>query len=126
MRDLTRGGLASAIDEIARGSRCQIALNETSIPVHPEVQGACEVLGLDPLAMANEGRMIVIYPPAEEEETLTVLRRFQLEAARIGSVLDRWKSQTELLARYPVTLVGALGVERPLDLGSGEQLPRIC
>ena len=126
LRDLTRGGLASAIDEIARGSRCQIALNETSIPVHPEVQGACELLGLDPLAMANEGRMVVICPPAEEEETLAVLRRFQPEAARIGSVLERWNSPTGLQARYPVTLVGALGVERPLDLGSGEQLPRIC
>ena len=126
LRDLTRGGLASAIDEIVRGSRCQIALNETSIPVHPEVQGACELLGLDPLAMANEGRMVVICPPVEEEETLAVLRRFQPEAARIGSVLERWSSPTGLQARYPVTLVGALGVERPLDLGSGEQLPRIC
>lgn len=126
LRDLTRGGLASAVDEIARSSGCRILLDEQTIPVHPMVKGACELLGLDVLSMANEGRMLLICPPQQAIETLTVLQRLCPGAARIGVVGERLSTQTVLEMRYPVSLISSLGVARPLDLGSGEQLPRIC
>jgi len=126
LRDLTRGGLAGAIDEIARSAGCRIELEEQTIPLHAAVVGACELLGLDPLAMANEGRMVVLLPEPEAEAALAVLRHFQPQARRIGTVLGPL-SQASLLERlHPVCLRGELGVRRPLELGSGEQLPRIC
>lgn len=126
LRDLTRGGLASAIDEIARSSGCRILLDEEAIPVHPMVRGACELLGLDVLAMANEGRMLLICPPEQALQALGVLRCLCPEATRIGVVGDRLSKPTNQEMRYPVSLINSLGVARPLDLGSGEQLPRIC
>ena len=126
LRDLTRGGLASAVDEIARSSGCRILLDEEAIPVHPMVKGGCELLGLDVLAMANEGRMLLICPPEQAIKTLTVLQRFCRESTRIGVVGDRFVTQIAREKRYPVSLISSLGVARPLDLGSGEQLPRIC
>ncbi|MFM7652868.1 MAG: AIR synthase-related protein [Vulcanococcus sp.] len=113
LRDLTRGGLASAIDELARGAGCRITLEEAAIPLHPAVDGACQLLGLDPLALANEGRMVV-------------LQRFHGEACRIGTVGDPLDQASGLERRHPVSLRGSLGVLRPLELGRGEQLPRIC
>ncbi len=126
LRDLTRGGLASATDEIARSSRCRILLDEEAIPVHPMVKGACELLGLDVLSMANEGRMLLFCPPEQVPETLAVLRRLCPGATRIGVVGDRLTTETARHERYPVSLISSLGVARPLDLGHGEQLPRIC
>ena len=122
LRDLTRGGLASAIDEIARGAGVQIELMEETIPLDPAVQSACELLGLDPLAMANEGRMVVICPASSVELALKQLRRHHPEACRIGTVMERRKAQP----LNPVSLCNHLGVLRPLELGRGEQLPRIC
>lgn len=122
LRDLTRGGLASAIDEIARGAGVQIELLEETIPLDPAVQSACELLGLDPLAMANEGRMVVICPASSVELALKQLRRHHPEACRIGTVMERRKAQP----LNPVSLCNHLGVLRPLELGRGEQLPRIC
>ena len=122
LRDLTRGGLASAIDEIARDAGCQIQLEEGAVPLDPAVAGACQLLGLDPLAMANEGRMAVLLPEPQVETALAVLRRFQPGACRIGSVTG-WASRGE---PHPVRLRSQLGVLRPLDIGQGEQLPRIC
>jgi hydrogenase expression/formation protein HypE len=129
LRDLTRGGLASAIEEIARGAGCHIELDETAIPLHPAVAGACQLLGLDPLAMANEGRMVVLLPQGQAEQALALLQRFQPQAARIGTVGDPLPQGTEpaaLKRRHPVSLRNTLGVLRPLELGRGEQLPRIC
>jgi hydrogenase expression/formation protein HypE len=96
--------------------------------LHPTVEAACDLLGLDPLAMANEGRMVVICPEAQAAQTLTVLKTFQGDAARIGTVLERSRGDGvgALQQRYPVQLRSALGVLRPLDISSSEQLPRIC
>ncbi|MFZ9463265.1 MAG: hydrogenase expression/formation protein HypE [Vulcanococcus sp.] len=126
LRDLTRGGLAGAIDEIARGAGCQIELEEQAIPLHPAVAGACELLGLDPLAMANEGRMVLLLPEPQAEAALAVLRHFQPQARRIGMVRGPIGQAARLEQLHPVCLRGELGVRRPLELGSGEQLPRIC
>jgi hydrogenase expression/formation protein HypE len=128
LRDLTRGGLASAVDELARASGCSMVLEDSAIPLHPTVEAACDLLGLDPLAMANEGRMVVICPEAQAAQTLTVLKAFQGDAARIGTVLERSRGDGggALQQRYPVQLRSALGVLRPLDISSSEQLPRIC
>ena len=126
LRDLTRGGLASAIDEIARAAHCTITLEEGLIPLHPAVDGACQLLGLDPLAMANEGRMVVLLPEAQADQALAVLQRFQPQARRIGVVEGSLENASPLEHRHPVSLRGTLGVLRPLELGRGEQLPRIC
>ena len=122
LRDLTRGGLASAIDEIARGAGVQIEVEEETIPLNPAVQSACELLGLDPLAIANEGRMVVICQASSAELALKQLRQHHPGACRIGTVMERRKAQ----AFHPVSLRNHLGVLRPLELGRGEQLPRIC
>ena len=126
LRDLTRGGLASAIDEIARDAGCTVELEEEAIPLHPAVQGACDLLGLDPLAMANEGRMLVICAEAEAPRALELLQAHHPEACRIGRVGPPPAPTDALAQRHPVHLRNGLGVLRPLDLGRGEQLPRIC
>jgi hydrogenase expression/formation protein HypE len=120
LRDLTRGGLASALNEIAQASGHPIQVSEEDIPVREEVKSACEILGLDPFYVANEGRFIVILPEAEAEKALEILRNHAVsrEARRIGNVLgDKGKS---------VRLKSVTGAVRIMDLLSGEQLPRIC
>jgi hydrogenase expression/formation protein HypE len=88
LRDLTRGGLASALVEIAETARLQIQIDENAIPVREDVQGACEILGFDPLYVANEGRFIALVPAAQAEQALGVLRAHPLgsEACLIGVV----------------------------------------
>jgi hydrogenase expression/formation protein HypE len=122
LRDLTRGGLASAIDEIATSAGCAMELYEPAIPVGAEVSGACQLLGLDPLTMANEGRMVVVLPQSQAETALTLLRQVESSAAQIGTV----QAVAGPSKRWPVQLRSELGVLRPLDVGQGEQLPRIC
>lgn len=126
LRDLTRGGLASAVDEIARSSGCAMELEESSIPYNSTVQSACDLLGLDPLSMANEGRMLVICPHEHSEQTLKLLQKYNQHASRIGVVQERIKATTGLIHMHPAMLRNSLGVLRPLDLQRGEQLPRIC
>jgi hydrogenase expression/formation protein HypE len=120
LRDLTRGGLASAVNEIAMAAKVQINLNETEIPVREDVRGACEILGLDPLYVANEGRFVAFLPERDTESALQVLKSHAVTAnARlIGSVA----TETPGL----VTIKSAIGATRILDMLSGEQLPRIC
>lgn len=120
LRDLTRGGLGAAVLEIAQGCGYDIHLEEQAIPVCPETQGACELLGLDPIFVANEGRFIAIVPPAHAAHALQIMRACPVSAgaALIGSI----GPGREAL----VTVTGAMGVARLLDLPSGEQLPRIC
>jgi hydrogenase expression/formation protein HypE len=120
LRDLTRGGLASAVNEIAEAGRVQIDLDETAIPVQPAVQGACEILGLDPLYVANEGRFIAFVASADQARALAVLRAHPLGtgASLIGTV--------SAVTPGLVTLKSRIGARRVLDLLSGEQLPRIC
>ena len=133
LRDLTRGGLASAIDEIARSAGHWIELEDGAIPVAPSVQGACDLLGFDPIALANEGRMVVILPAGEAPAALAILRTFEPSAARIGTVIQSFGAIATPFGedhrgqpRNPVSLRSALGVKRPLEVGLGELLPRIC
>jgi len=120
MRDLTRGGLASALNEIAQAAAVEIGVNEVAVPVHGEVQGACEILGLDPFYVANEGRFVAFVAPADADRALQILRSYPLgaEAVQIGSVT--------LGSPGLVTVRSRIGAPRILDLLSGEQLPRIC
>ncbi len=122
LRDPTRGGLATVLNEIAVQARCEIAVHERQVPVSDEVAGACEVLGLDPLYVACEGRFVAFVAPGDADRALALLRarRDTAGAARIGTV--RAAGGTAGL----VTLTTAIGGQRVLDLLSGEQLPRIC
>jgi hydrogenase expression/formation protein HypE len=120
LRDPTRGGLSSSLNEIAARSRVGIELDEKAIPIREEVQGACEMLGLDPLYVANEGKLLAIVEPTAAESVLEAMRRHPLgrNARMIGTVT----------ASHPtmVTLRTRLGTSRIVDLLSGDQLPRIC
>jgi hydrogenase expression/formation protein HypE len=120
LRDPTRGGLASTLNEIAGQSRAGIALDEGAIPVREAVRGACELLGLDPLYVANEGKLVAIVAPEAAGAALAAMREHPLgrDAARIGTVTE---SNAGL-----VTLRTLLGVTRVVDMLSGDQLPRIC
>lgn len=120
MRDPTRGGLSSALNEIAQQSQVGIELEEASIPVREEVRGACELLGLDPLYVANEGKLIAIVAANAAEELVRVMRRHPLGCASqlIGTV----KKENAGL----VTMRTPLGTTRIVDMLSGDQLPRIC
>jgi hydrogenase expression/formation protein HypE len=120
LRDLTRGGLASALNEIAETAGVHVQIDERAIPVRDDVRGACEILGFDPLYVANEGRFIAFVPQAEAERALVMLRSHPLGAGAslIGSV-------TEGTAGY-VTMRSVIGASRIVDMLSGEQLPRIC
>jgi len=120
LRDLTRGGLSSALNEIAAAVRAGIAIEEAAIPIEPAVQAACEVLGLDPLYVANEGRFAVFLPSSEAVRALDILKRFPVcsRPAQIG-VVETDNPGTVLLR-------SRAGGNRVLDMLSGEQLPRIC
>ena len=91
MRDPTRGGLSSALNELAAASRVGVELDEAAIPLRPEVRGACEMLGLDPLYVANEGKLIAVVPPADADRVLEAMRAHPLgrNAAIIGEVVGR-------------------------------------
>ncbi len=120
MRDPTRGGLASTLNEIATASDAGIVIDEPSLPVRPEVQSACEMLGLDPVYVANEGKAVLFVAPEEAARVLEILRAHPLgrDAARIGQVTDQHKRM--LVART------AMGSNRVIPTQIGEQLPRIC
>jgi hydrogenase expression/formation protein HypE len=121
LRDPTRGGVATVLNEIAAQGRCAITVHESAVPVSEEVTGACEVLGLDPLYVACEGRFLAFVAAADADRALALLRARDdtAAAARIGAV--RTAGDPGL-----VTLKTVAGGERVLDLLSGEQLPRIC
>jgi hydrogenase expression/formation protein HypE len=121
LRDCTRGGLTAALTEIARDGGVRLRVHETVIPVSPGVAAACELLGLDPLQLACEGRFIAFVPAAQAERALDVLRADPAAAAAvaIGTV-------TAMAASGTVELETSLGVLRALDLPAGAQLPRIC
>jgi hydrogenase expression/formation protein HypE len=120
MRDPTRGGLSSALNEIARASTVGLELREDAIPVRAEVRGACELLGLDPMYVANEGKLIAIVPADEAEALVRVMHATPLgrDAAVIGDVV----------ADHPGTVLmrSRVGGSRIVPLLAGEQLPRIC
>jgi hydrogenase expression/formation protein HypE len=120
LRDLTRGGLASALNEIAEAAGVKISVEQKLIPVREDVRAACEILGLDPLHVANEGRFVAFVAAKDAAHALEILRNCEVSAtaAHIGTVQEQ---STPL-----VTLKSELGVSRILDMPSGEQLPRIC
>lgn len=120
LRDLTRGGLASALNEIMQASGLAARLTETSIPVRPDVRAACEVLGFDPLYVANEGRFAAFVPPEYAERAVAILRAHPVSenAAVVGAVADG--------PAGAVTMRTTVGTTRVVDMLSGEQLPRIC
>lgn len=119
MRDLTRGGLASALVEISEAADKQIVVEESSIAVREDVRGACEILGFDPMYLANEGRFVLFVPEAHAERAIEILNSVETDAtaALIGRVND---------GRQGVLLKSVIGSMRIVDMFSGEQLPRIC
>ena len=120
LRDLTRGGLASALNEIASAGRVGVRLREVDIAVEDAVRGACEILGLDPLYVANEGRFVAFVPAAQAARALEIVRGFP--------VSSRASLAGETVADSPgvVVLLSRIGGNRVVDMLSGEQLPRIC
>jgi len=118
LRDLTRGGLASALVELATTRGLNICIEEQRVPVCAEVRSACEILGFDPLYVANEGRFIAFVSPADAPTALDVLQSYGTGPSVIGSVTD--------CVSGIVTVRTPLGTKRIVQMFSGEQLPRIC
>jgi hydrogenase expression/formation protein HypE len=120
LRDPTRGGLASTLNELASQSKVGMMIHEAKIPIRVEVRGACELLGLDPLYVANEGKLIAIVPGTEAERLLAVMRKHPLgrDAAIIGTVIED--------LHHFVQMETSFGGSRVVDWLAGEQLPRIC
>ncbi len=120
LRDLTRGGLAAVLNELAEASNVGIEFDETTVPVKGAVLAACEMLGLDPLFIANEGKLVAFVPEKQAERCLAAMRKqpYGHEAAIIGKVV----------AEHPGMVVArtSVGGSRVLDLPAGELLPRIC
>ncbi|SQI43855.1 Hydrogenase isoenzymes formation protein hypE [Leminorella richardii] len=118
LRDATRGGVTAILHEFAASSGCGMSINEGALPVKNAVRGVCELLGLEPLNFANEGKLVIVVAPEAEQETLTRLRAHPLgqDAATIGTVTDTKRVQ----------LTGIFGATRLLDLPHSEPLPRIC
>jgi hydrogenase expression/formation protein HypE len=120
MRDATRGGVATVLNEFAQSSACALVIKEELVPVREEVKGACELLGFDPLYVANEGKLVAVVKNGSAEKVLKAMRRNPLgkDAAIVGQA-----------ARGPsgkLLLETSIGNMMVLDMLSGEQLPRIC
>ncbi|MBZ0203730.1 MAG: hydrogenase expression/formation protein HypE [Ignavibacteria bacterium] len=120
MRDLTRGGLSSTLNELAGSSPAEITIDESLIPVHEDVRGACEILGFDPMYVANEGKFIVVVNPKDAEKCLSIMKGDEQgkDSVIIGSITGK--------SEQIVKLKSKIGTMRILDMLSGEQLPRIC
>jgi len=120
MRDPTRGGVSSTLNELAEASKVGVRLKESSIPTKPEVKAACEMLGLDPLYVANEGKLIAVVPPDDAPRVLAAMKTHPLgrNAAVIGQVVDDHPGM--------VVMDSLVGGERVVTMIAGEQLPRIC
>lgn len=120
LRDPTRGGVATTLNEFVEGTALGIELEEAWIPVRPQVQAACDMLGLDPLYCANEGKLLAVAAPADADKVLAAMKNHELgtEAAIIGEVTERYPGK--------LTLRTAFGGSRVLQKLSGAQLPRIC
>ena len=120
LRDATRGGLAAVLNELAESSKVGIEFDEVKVPVRPEVMAACEMLGLDPLFIANEGKLVALIPEKYAESTLAVMRKqpYGKEATIIGKVVEQHAGR--------VVAKTSIGGSRVVDLPAGELLPRIC
>ena len=120
MRDPTRGGLASALNELAEKSDVGFVINENKIPINSSVAAACEFLGLDPLYVANEGKLIAVVAPSAAADVLKAMRSHPLgyQAEIIGITMED--------SRFFVQMITRIGGRRIIDHLSGELLPRIC
>lgn len=120
LRDLTRGGLATALIEIAQTAHCAMEIDDSAVPIREDVKGACEILGFDPLYVANEGRFAAMVDPKDADRALEIMRNHPLgtRAGLIGNVKETPKGRVSLKTK--------IGSSRMLQLLSGEQLPRIC
>jgi hydrogenase expression/formation protein HypE len=120
MRDATRGGVATVLNEIAEAAGCGIEIDEVSVPIREQVKGFCEILGLDPLYLANEGRLVAVIPWTQMGAALEAMRTHPLGtgACLIGRVTDHRRGQ--------VIMHTVLGGQRIVDMLVGDQLPRIC
>lgn len=118
MRDVTRGGLATVLNEVSSSSSCRVEIKEAAVPVSNEVKGFCDILGLDPLYMANEGKMIAIVPKNQAEKTVAVMRKtkYGKNATNIGEIVEG----------SGVNMTTKLMGNRMIDILYGEGLPRIC
>ncbi len=123
MRDCTRGGLATALAEISRTAKVHISIDEPSVAVSAPVHAACEILGLDPLYVANEGRFIAFVEAQDAPKALAIMRAH--ESGAHAAIIGRVEKQGPGLAGL-VTMKSLLGTQRILDMLSGDQLPRIC
>ncbi|WP_237322518.1 hydrogenase expression/formation protein HypE [Vibrio sp. vnigr-6D03] len=124
LRDATRGGLATVLNEFAHSSQVRIVLEQSAIPVRPEVRGLCELLGLDPLYLANEGKFVAVVPQAYADDCVAVLRR--IEGAEQAAIIGKIEAVAQHQPKPAVTTTTSLGSERLLDMLIGDQLPRIC
>jgi hydrogenase expression/formation protein HypE len=120
LRDPTRGGVATVLNEIAEAAQVTIEIEETATPLREEVRGFCEILGLDPLYLANEGKVVAVVPPEQAERALAAMRAHPLggQASIIGRVVSGEAGR--------VTMRTVFGGHRIVDMLVGEQLPRIC
>jgi len=120
LRDLTRGGLAAALVEISESAKAGCEIRESEIPVMDEVAAACEIMGFDPLYIANEGRFIAFLPEMQASHAVEILKNFPItqNAALIGRMVEDEDSTVRMITAY--------GSSRIIDMLSGEQLPRIC
>lgn len=120
MRDPTRGGVATTLNELAAGSGCGILLQEDALPVKEEVKGICEMLGMDPLYMANEGKVLLLVDGSQADGVVELLKQspYGKDAAIIGMVTETYPNKV-----YMSTLAGG---SRMIDMLTGDQLPRIC
>jgi len=120
MRDPTRGGAAGVLAELAHGSGCGVALDEERLPFRPEVRGVCDLLGMDPLVLANEGKVIVVVPPEQGAAALAAMRAHPhgAAAATIGTITEAHPGKVVLRTRY--------GGQRLIDMPVSDPLPRIC
>lgn len=118
MRDVTRGGLATVLNEVSESSKCRVEIEEEALPVSDEVKGFCNILGLDPLYMANEGKMIAVIPGEQSQKAVEVMRK------------NKYGSHAKIIGKITegngVNMTTALGGNRMIDILYGEGLPRIC
>lgn len=119
-RDATRGGLASALNEMAEAARVSVCIDEAALPIRPEVKGMCEILGLDPLYLANEGALVLFVAPEHAGAALAAMR--STDAGQEARIIGK-ATEADIV---PVTMNSAFGGRRIVDMLVGEQLPRIC
>jgi len=120
LRDATRGGVATVLNEFAEASGVGIEIDETALPLREAVKGFCEILGLDPVYLANEGKLVLVLPETQAEAALAAMRAHPAgrDATRIGRIVDGPPGR--------VVMNTMLGGQRIVDMLVGEQLPRIC